>query len=171
MFSHIQNIYLSCMIICYIIPILIISYIYNENPTLSNILCNNKCQSQTFIGFLIAFFIFTILYENERNDPFSLYYILVLIASIIGLIYYDESNTVHYIFAGIAFIAILSFMIYHIPQSKSPLLHYSLILQIGLFIYILFHVYYREPIIFRSEVLYIANFAAYYLILHANIET
>jgi hypothetical protein len=112
---------------------------------------------------------------------------------------FEETDQMHTFFAGIAFNAILTFMIYHIPHSKSilhqfsfnmpplgaemnelerllcassmrkGLLLFSLILQFGLYSYILFHVFCKEPVIFWSEVLYIANFAAYYLLLHANI--
>ena len=55
----------------------------------------------------------TLLYEIERNDIYSQIIICILLIGIYGLIYVNETYTIHYFFAYVVFIAIVFFMIRH----------------------------------------------------------
>jgi hypothetical protein len=104
----------------------------------------------------------TILYEIERNDYISLVIISFILVGIYGLICIDENNIIHYFFAFIVFISILLFMIWHSRETDIILLA-SLFLELLLMAFIIIHI---NENIFYSEILYILNFAFYYLYLH-----
>jgi hypothetical protein len=106
----------------------------------------------------------TLLYEIERNDIYSQIIIYILLIGIYGLIYINEKNKIHYYFAGIVFIAILFFMIRHCYLTNyNVILMSSVFLEFFTLIYILINI---KGNIFYSEVIYILNFAFYYLYLH-----
>jgi hypothetical protein len=157
-----KNVLLFCMIICYLLPIY---YVYNNyylNNSLSNIICNNNCK------YYILFFMFlmsipTLLYEIERNDKCSIFLISILLLGIYGLILIDETNIIHYMFASIVFIVILTFMIRHYYITNNIILFVSLILQLFLLLLVIINI---NKNIFYGEILYILNFAFYYLYLH-----
>jgi hypothetical protein len=106
----------------------------------------------------------TLLYEIDRNDPISVGVIGVLLFGIIGLICVDETNTAHYVFASCAFAAILAFMCrqYFLNRGDRVLLS-SLVVEIMALLSIIANI---DTGIFAAEVVYIANFAFYYLYLH-----
>ena len=158
-----KNVLLLSMILCYLLPIYYVYYNYNSNNSVSNIICNNNCK------YYILFFMFlmgigTLLYELERNDNFSLILISVLLIGIYGLICINETDIIHYIFAAIVFTAILCFMIRHCFLVKcNTILLSSLFLEIVMLLFIIANI---NENIFYSEVIYILNFAFYYLYLH-----
>jgi hypothetical protein len=158
-----KNTLLSFMILCYLLPIYIVFYNYNSNNSVSNIICNDNCKHYIlFCMFLMS--IGTILYELERNDKYSQIIICLLLIGIYGLIYVNEMHLIHYFFACIVFIAILFFMIRH-----CYLTNYNVILVSSLYleIFTLFLIMYNiNDNIFYSEIIYILNFAFYYLYLH-----
>ena len=90
-----KNWLLSCMIGCYLLPILFVYYNYTYNNSVSNIICNNNCKH--YILFFMFFMgIFTLLYELERNDLYCQIIISILLIGIYGLISVNERYTLHY---------------------------------------------------------------------------
>jgi len=157
-----KNTLLAFMILCYLLPIIFVYYNYNSNNSVSNIICDNNCK------YYILFFMFlmgigTLLYELERNDKYSQIIIYVLLIGIYGLIYVNEMHIIHYYFASLVFIAILLFMIRHCYLTNcNVVLITSLFLEIITLFYILINI----NNIFFGEIIYILNFAFYYLYLH-----
>ena len=151
------------MIICYLLPILFVYYSYNSNNSVSNIICNSNCKNY-ILFFMFLMGIGTLLYELERNDTYSQIIISVLLIGIYGLICINETNRIHYIFAFLVFIAILFFMIRHCYLSYcNTILLSSVILEIFVLLFIIINI---NENIFYGEILYILNFAFYYLYLH-----
>lgn len=157
-----KNTLLAFMILCYLLPIIFVYYNYNSNNSVSNIICDNNCK------YYILFFMFlmgigTLMYELERNDKYSQIIIYVLLIGIYGLIYVNEMHIIHYYFASLVFIAILLFMIRHCYLTNcNVVLITSLFLEIITLFYILINI----NNIFFGEIIYILNFAFYYLYLH-----
>lgn len=157
-----KNTLLAFMILCYLLPIIFVYSNYNSNNSVSNIICDNNCK------YYILFFMFlmgigTLLYELERNDKYSQIIIYVLLIGIYGLIYVNEMHIIHYYFASLVFIAILLFMIRHCYLTNcNVVLITSLFLEIITLFYILINI----NNIFFGEIIYILNFAFYYLYLH-----
>lgn len=150
------------MIGCYIIPISYVYYQYNSNPSVSSIICDDNCKH------VILFYMFlmgggTLLYEIERHDTWSIIIISILLFGIYGLTCINETSTIHYIFATIVFIAILSFMVRHYCLTNCNILLLSLSIEIALALFVIINIYEN---IFYGEVLYILNFAFYYIYLH-----
>uniref|UniRef100_A0A6C0JEA3 Uncharacterized protein n=1 Tax=viral metagenome TaxID=1070528 RepID=A0A6C0JEA3_9ZZZZ len=158
-----KNVFLTFMIICYLLLIMFVYYNYTSNNTVSNVICDNKCK------YYILFFMFlmgigTLLYELERNDKYSQIIICVLLIGIYGLIYFNETHTIHYYFAFLVFIDILFFMIRHCYLTNcNVILMSSLYLEFFTLFYILINI---NDNIFYGEIIYILNFAFYYLYLH-----
>ena len=160
--NYISNILLLCMLLCYSIPILTIYFLYKNNNSISNIICDSKCQSIIFDS-MIAMGIFTIFYELERGSIVSLILIILLLFGIYGVITINEKNKLHYLFAFIVFISILIFMIYHCYMTKSTVLFILLLIQL---LFLTITIININKDIFYCEILYIVNFGLYYLVLH-----
>jgi len=158
-----KNVLLSFMILCYLLPIIFVKYNYTSNNSVSNIICDNKCKHYILVSmFLMG--IGTLLYELERNDKYSQMIICVLLIGIYGLIYVNETHIIHYYFAFLVFIAILFFMIRHCYLTNcNAILMSSLCLEFFTLFYILINI---NDNIFYGEIIYILNFAFYYLYLH-----
>lgn len=158
-----KNVLLMFMLVCYLIPILIVYYNYTSNNSVSNIICNNNCKHY-ILFFMFLMGIGTIMYELERNDIYCQIIILILLIGIYGLIYINETNTIHYYFAFAVFISILFFMIRQCYlRDCDILLLSSLFLEILTLIYIIINI---NENIFYGEIIYILNFAFFYLYLH-----
>lgn len=158
-----KNVLLMFMLVCYLIPILIVYYNYTSNNSVSNIICNNNCKHY-ILFFMFLMGIGTIMYELERNDIYCQIIILILLIGIYGLIYINETNTIHYYFAFAVFISILFFMIRQCYlRDCNILLLSSLFLEILTLIYIIINI---NENIFYGEIIYILNFAFFYLYLH-----
>jgi len=108
----IQDYLLSCMIGCYIIPILIVWYSYNNNGSISEIIYNND-HRLVILWFMIMMGIFTLIYEARREHWFSIYIILLLLFSIYGVICTKENTRLHVLSAFGCFTAIVLFMSLH----------------------------------------------------------
>jgi hypothetical protein len=158
-----NNVLLSFMILCYLLPIIIVNYNYTSNNSVSNIICDNKCKHYILVS-MVLMGIGTILYELERNDTYSQIIICVLLIGIYGLICVNETHIIHYYFAFLVFIAIIIFMIRHcIVTNCNSILISSLCLEFFTLFYILINI---NGNIFYGEIIYILNFAFYYLYLH-----
>jgi len=157
---RLRNYLLFIMIACYLVPILIVFFQYNENTSsVSRLICDDSCKYY-ILFFMGLMGVATIGYEIDRGDPISMGSIAVILAGIYGLVSIDESNPIHYVFAGGVFLAILSFMCRH---AHDGVLWASFVLQSMLGGVLLFSIHEN---IFFMEVAYIANFAACYLYLH-----
>jgi len=118
---------------------------------------------------MIAMGIFTALYEYQRKDAVSFFTILFLLANIYALIFVNEKMQMHYFFAGFAFLSILFFMVWHshssIIVSNNNITKFMLALQLLFLCLTVISTTYNYDI-FIYEVLFLLNFAAYYLYLH-----
>jgi hypothetical protein len=158
-----KHVLLLFMIICYALPIYYVYYYYQSNHSVSNIICNQDCK-HTILFFMLLMGIGTILYEVERNDLHSIILICLLLIGIYGLICINETNIVHYLFAFLVFIAILFFMMRHCYLIRcNTILQLSLFLEMILLLFIAINM---KKNIFYGEILYILNFAFFYLYLH-----
>ena len=157
-----RNILLFFVLFFYTFPIFLVYKNYKCNNSVSNIICDKQCK------FYILFFMFfmaisTVLYELNRNDVYSQLFIFTILISIGFLIVFDESYPIHYFFAGAVFLSVMFFMIYHTIVTKNIILFLSLILAIILLLFIIFNLRLN---FFYTEVIYILNFAFYYVYLH-----
>ena len=158
-----KHVLLLFMIVCYTLPIYYVYYYYQSNHSVSNIICNQDYK-YTILFFMLLMGIGTILYEVERNDIYSITLICLLLIGIYGLICINETNIIHYLFAFLVFITILLFMIRHCYLIQcNTILQLSLFLEIILLLFIIFNM---NKSIFYGEILYILNFAFFYLYLH-----
>jgi len=112
-----HNILLLCMITTFLFLVTYIYCNYCKNSSISNIITSDDCKYIILLG-MIVMNIFTILYEIERKDNISLVIIIFLLLGIYIVIFIKEENNIHYIFAGIVFVAIISFMIKHFLCNK-----------------------------------------------------
>ena len=162
-----KHILLLFMIFCYLIPIYFVYYHYKSNNSLSNILCYNK-NKYLILFFMVLMGLGSILYEFNRNDKLSIIIISLLLIGIYGAICVNTKHIFHYIFTFIVFIAILFFMIRHcFLRNCNTILILSLFLAIFLLIYILMNLLIDiKGKILISEIIYILNFAFFYLYLH-----
>lgn len=158
-----QNYLLLFMIVVYIITIYYVYFQYCNSPSVSSIICNNKHK---YIIFCLMSLIggAGILYEIERKDTISIFCIILLVIFLLSLIFIPEYNFIHYILAGLLCAVILGFMIQQsLLQNFPKLLSASLCLEFLLLFIIVENIHKN---IFISEVLYILNFAFYYISLH-----
>ena len=147
------------------------------------------------IGCMSLMTIFTLLYEYQRdyyadtapepalatdtdavvcNKHISILSVVVILIGIFGVITVPETNElVHYTFAAAVFFSIVAFMVVHCNECKSSLqfADYYSNLRIILYIQLLFLTItiigvLTNTHIFYIEVLFIVNFAIFYLYLH-----
>lgn len=89
-----KNILLSLMLISYLIPILL--RIFTESPSVY-VKCKKDCQRAIMLG-MISMGIFTICYEINRKDMYSLLWIICVLIGIYGVIFINEyENENHFI--------------------------------------------------------------------------
>jgi len=159
-----HNILLLCMITTFLFLIVYIYFNYCKNPSISNIITSDECKYIILIA-MIVMNIFTILYEFERKDNISLLIIIFLLIGIYGVIFIKEENNIHYVFAAVVFLAIITFMIKHFLYNKkeNDILFILVLLQALLFIITLSNL---NNNIFFLEVFYIITFAVFYIVLH-----
>ena len=158
-----KNILLFIMIFFYLLPIYYVYLNYNSNKSVSNIICDDNCKNY-ILFFMVFMGIFTLLYELERNDNYSILLVGILLIGIYGLICVNETNTIHYVFAILVFIVILLFMFWHCYLTDcNIILLFSLFLEIFILLIIIMNIF---GDIFYAEIIYILNFAFYYLSLH-----
>ena len=156
-----KNEMLVCMLLCYTFPIIIVAYFYENNGSISQIICDDNLKI-IILFFMIAMGIFTILYEKQRNQPFSLYIIVILLFSIYGVLFSYETDDNHVWFAYLCFLSIFAFMTYHSCINTSHVLYFLLMLQIFIGIYL-----YKGTVrFFQLECGMLFVFAVFYLYLH-----
>ena len=119
---------------------------------------------------------FTLAYEYQRcvtqNTRWSLFAIIALLIGIFGVIFIPEHDSTHYIFAATAFFAIVGFMVGHTYYGgDTDTAETADTLRILLYAQFLFMVVtvigvIQDAPIFASEVLFLLNFAIFYLYLH-----
>ena len=152
----------------------------NSSPALEIALTSQHI----LIGCMSLMTIFTLLYEYHRdyyatdavvcNKHISILSITVILIGIFGVITVPETNELaHYTFAAAVFFSIIAFMVVHCNECKSSLqfAEYYSNLRIILYIQLLFLIITIIGIltnapIFYIEVLFIVNFAVFYLYLH-----
>ena len=124
---------------------------------------------------------FTVMYEYQRCTDYmnsrmwSLASIAVLLVGIFGVIFIPEHDSTHYVFAAAVFFAIVGFMIGHTfcasiaaadtTADIHDILRILLYAQI-LFMFVTVIGVLQNTAIFAVEVLFLANFAVFYLYLH-----
>jgi len=157
-----KDILLLWMVASYSIPIFICFFAYSYNASISNIICNEHYKYIILISMVYMGF-FTLLYELERYDIISFGTMILALINIYGLIYVNECNYLHYIFAGVVFLSILIFMANQCYLTNSIPLIYSFIFEIILFLLIVFYI---SSGIFLYECLFLLNFDFFYVYLH-----
>ena len=118
--------------------------------------------------------VFTLAYEYQRcvtqHTQWSLFAIIALLIGIFGVIFIPEHDSTHYIFAATAFFAIVGFMVGHTyyggtAADAADTLRILLYAQFLFMVVTVIGVIQDAPI-FASEVLFLLNFAIFYLYLH-----
>lgn len=161
----IKNILLLLMLISYMIPIIYVKIFFNMNSSISDIISNEKNGGVNKIVLIpmILMGFFTILYEINRKDIISFIIIIFLLIGIMGVIFINIQNSLHFFYAFIVFISIISFMIYHTLIIKSNILFNMVYMNLLLMDYIIIKI---NDNIFYHEVLYILIFGVFYILLH-----
>ena len=157
-----RNILLGLMIMVYLIPIIYVYYYFKDNKSVSSIICDDKCRGN-ILFFMGIMGLITIIYELERKDNITLLLILSLLIGIYGVIKTEESCKIHYIFAGIVFLSIFAFMARNCWKNGCFFLYFLLFLQLLMIISTIINI---NNDIFYQEVIFIVNFAFFYLYLH-----
>jgi len=161
-----RDLLLFLMSLFYIIPVAYVYIYYDKNSSISSIISEDN--SKYFIlFFMILMGTATILYEYKRDDVYSLAIISILLVSIYILLYFPEGHILHYIFASIAFISILLFMIRHSNREcyqECYVLHILLLIQMLLLILLIINI---DDNIFLYESIYLLNFAIFYFYIHS----
>ena len=122
-------------------------------------------QKQKTIFFLtMGMEMSTLLYEcSDNTSLFSLISIYFLYLGMYGLICIKESNPVHYIFAGITFVAIFVYMSHAAWYlQKSYIL--NILLYIQYIIIVCLGLYFFDSSFFLYEVGYLLIFSLFYLV-------
>jgi hypothetical protein len=137
-------------------------YIHYESTdqSISSILKNEKCNSCVFNS-MTRMCLTVLLYEWIRNDALSMRAVLLLIGGIYGILIFDYTRALHYVFCFAVFVSILVFMVHHTIKWNRPWLYVSLLLEIVLAIATI-----SKTEILRNEIYLLANFAAFYVYLH-----
>jgi len=164
-----RNTLLVLMCLTYMVPIIYVSYIYYKESSIdiSSIITNDKYENTILTSMGIMGF-FTVLYEIARNDIYSLISILALLFGIYGVILIPITNYIHYIFAFLVVISIMSFMIRHwfIHQSNLFLLLLVFLNYNSIFSFIYWECLGIDDYFFINEAFFIGIFAIFYLYLH-----
>jgi len=171
---YIANLLFIIIIIILLYQIYIIKLNYNNNISISNIICNLKNNNLYYS--LIALFITVLLYECYRNDYITLTLTSMLLLLLIKLICTIDHSLEHQFIAILIFICINIFMLHNNNKINNNILQYSLILQFIIIIYVIKIVninkiftseeYRKNLNIFLPETFLISNFGFFYIYLH-----
>ena len=187
---------LALMLATYAIPIVFVYYKYSiatdatDPRSISSIITSKEpfitfsenappvftmFQTRHFIAAcMLLMAVFTLAYEYQRcvtqNTRWSLFAIIALLIGIFGVIFIPEHDSTHYIFAATAFFAIVGFMVGHTyyggdTADTADTLRILLYAQFLFMVVTVIGVIQDAPI-FASEVLFLLNFAIFYLYLH-----
>lgn len=157
-----QHFLLLFMIFIYIYVIYNVYNYYTKNDgSISSILKNNECNEIVFKNMTIMG-ITTLIYELLRCDILSFFSIVSILIGISGVLLYDHTNTIHFVYCFIVFIGILVFMFNHCYKKRN-----NIILYLSLYIQeILCAVILLQTNIINYEIYLLANFALFYIYLH-----
>jgi hypothetical protein len=130
-------------------------------------------QTRHFIAAcMLLMAVLSIAYEYQRQR-WSMFAIVALLIGIFGVIFIPEHDSTHYIFAATAFFAIVGFMVGHTYYGTADIADAGTAdtLRILLYAQFLFMVVtiigvIQDAPIFATEVLFLLNFAVFYLYLH-----
>jgi hypothetical protein len=134
-----QHLLLFLMIAVYAVPIFFITTQYNNHPSVSHII-KTPDENNPILVSMIAMGILALLYEWNRPVLSTRYRIAsfatvaALLIGIYGLVIFPESTQPHYVYAAVAFFAILSFMFLHYWEIGSRTLCTILGIQLVLFL-------------------------------------
>jgi hypothetical protein len=159
----VKNLLLLAMMLIYMYVIYKVSsyYKYEIDGSISSIIKNEECSQVVFVN-MILMGIVTLFYEVLRYDICSFISICFLLIGIYGVIIYDHSNTIHFVYCFIIFTSILVFMYNHCYKKSNKLILYlSLYLQ-----QILCAAVFLQTNIMNCEIYLLANFAFFYIYLH-----
>ena len=157
-----RNILLGLMIMVYLIPIIYVYCNFRDNKSVSSIICDDKCRGN-ILFFMGIMGLLTIIYELERKDNVTFLLIISLLVGIYGVMRTEESGKIHYIYAGIVFLSIFVFMARNCWQNGCFFLYFLLFIQFLMLISTIINI---NNDIFYQEVLFLLNFAIFYLYLH-----
>lgn len=149
------------MIITYLYVIYKIYNYYTINDgSISSILENKHCNEVVFKNMTIMN-ILTICYELLRCDLISFFSIFFVVIGIYGVLLYEQTNNMHFVYCFIVFISILIFMYNHCCKKNHIILYLSLYTQ-----QILCAVIFLQTNLINCEIYLLANFAFFYTYLH-----
>ena len=184
---------LALMLATYTIPIAFVYYKYSTTTaarSISSIITSKEpfitlsenasplsittaFQTRHFIAAcMLLMAVFTLAYEYQRcvtqNTRWSLIAIIALLIGIFGVIFIPEHDSTHYIFAATAFFAIVGFMVGHTYYADTDTADTLRILLYAQFLFMVVTVIgvIQDAPIFATEVLFLLNFAIFYLYLH-----
>lgn len=159
--KYVQNFLFLSMISVYVYVIYIVYNYYTKNDgSISSILQNNDCNKIVFTNITIMNLL-TIFYELLRFDVLSFFSIVFIVIGIYGVLLYDHTQSIHFIFCFIVFISILLFMYNHCYKKHHIILYLSLYIQ-----EILCAKIFLDTNIINCEIYLLANFAFFYTYLH-----
>jgi hypothetical protein len=159
--GYLINVLFECMIIIYVYVICNVHHYYTINDgSISSIIKNTECNEIVFMNMSIMGIV-TLIYEFLRNDICSFFSIVFILIGIYGVLLYDHTMNIHFVYCFIVFISILLFMCNHCRKIKDIILYSSLCVQ-G----ILCSVIFLETNIINCEIYLLANFAFFYIYLH-----
>lgn len=158
---NIKDIVLLGMILIYIYTIYNVhNYYINSDKSISSIIKDKELNSIIFTNMTVMGCL-TIIYEFMRNNIISLFLILFLLLGIYGVIIYEHTLIIHYVFCFMVFISIICFMYNHCFLQNNIILFLLLYLQEILSAYI-----FLENDIINMEICLLGNFALFYIYLH-----
>jgi hypothetical protein len=154
--------------LCLMMMLLIYSYaIYNvytnyteNNKSISSILKEDECNDCVMNSMILMGF-FTLIYEYIRDDWISFISILFLLLGIYGLLMFDDTTRLHYVYSCMVFLSIIIFMISHTIKTSDGVLSFILFVQICLSIFTI-----TQTHLLYGEIYLLANFCVFYLVLH-----
>jgi len=131
------------------------------DASVSSILKDEECNQYVFWTMSLMC-ILAVIYEIFRNDTLSLNVILQLCIGILGLLIFDFTTWIHYIFVTIVFVSIILFMYYHSVKTN----HFILISMFHLewILSILTMVHHSQML--NYEIYLLINFALFYTLEH-----
>lgn len=160
------NILLFCTVASYSAAIYLVSTSMQESTTISNILHKPDCNAPILIAMTIMF-VFSLAYEWQKNDKYSIGIIVILLCGIYGVLYFDESHYFHLPFAFVAFASMIMYMWYHSCGKMDHDVFYALYLfQIAAMVWLISDYCSKQKWLIWMETALIANFALFYFILH-----
>jgi len=159
-----RDLLLFLLVSVYVVPIAFVALSPPEK-SVSHIICD-KSRNAFITICMMLMGIVAICYEIDRKDAMSVLLISFLLISIYGLLGSKETMIKHYMWAFAAFVSIFAFMTYHSFQRKhSTLLMTILATQCIVFLQVAEKLACKKDI-FVHEIIYIVNFAIFYLCLH-----